>query len=402
MERRAWDALRTILPDTPEEIERWGSVIHWPDAHVSYVAAHERGRFAWIVSVTCGSCRLKRNVPIRGRQALRGKLSADDLRLPNRSYASFGYTGLCRSCHKRINKQNITYPDGTRLFHQERTKEGLSVFCGACKKRSFLRCALSETLHDKHWPCPNCGDTLGKWLHEQSGATVYWLKREEGQRNHVAFDCAKCGHPFFCKDELPERAEWWGMDEECRYKYHPQRVESPLGERVGQSPPKPGRHRPRLGSAVRIPCPFPGCKKINEFHIESTRRDGFLPLCKDKGMHTRNQIAAWVLKGGATQTQNNNVQKNESTEKQSRGGARNIKWTCERRATFLATYEDVLRKVQTADSSLPEDVRQQASLRGNKPSDVARDYAARLLCATSGDYLQRVLAQARKERASAV
>jgi hypothetical protein len=302
MERRAWDALRLVLPDTPEEIERWGSVIHWPDARVSYVAGDERGHFRWVVPITCGSCGSKRDALIYGRQTVRGKFSTDNLRAPYYEYASLGFTGLCRPCHKRINKQDITYHDGTQLFHQERTKDGLPVFCGACKKRGFLICALSETLHDKHWPCPSCGDTLGKWLHEKSGATVYWLKREEGQRNNVAFDCAKCGQSFYCKDDLPPRDEWWGMDDECRYKYNPLRVASPLGERVGQSPPKPGRHRPRLGTKVLIPCPFPDCGKINEFHIESTRRDGFLPLCQGKGKHTRNRIAAWVLSSVAQTT----------------------------------------------------------------------------------------------------
>jgi hypothetical protein len=81
-----------------------------------------------------------------------------------------------------------------------------------------------------------------------------------------------------------------------------------------------------------------------------------------------------------------------------RGGARNVKWTPDLRAQFLAIYEAVLEKVQNRDSSLPERVRHQASLRGNKPSDVARHYAAESFGAKSGDYLQRVLAQARRER----
>jgi integrase len=73
-------------------------------------------------------------------------------------------------------------------------------------------------------------------------------------------------------------------------------------------------------------------------------------------------------------------------------------WNPKRRAEFLNLYEDTLALVQRRDASLPEDVRAQAGDRGVKPSDAARDYAAHLFFVTSGEYLQKVLIQARAER----
>jgi hypothetical protein len=102
-----------------------------------------------------------------------------------------------------------------------------------------------------------------------------------------------------------------------------------------------------------------------------------------------------LLQGAAS---NGDGQKNGDAEKKQRGGARNVKWTPELRARFLANYEEVLGKIQKRDPSLPEDVLHTASLRGNKPSEIARDYAANRLSVKSGDYLQRVLAQARREK----
>jgi len=103
---------------------------------------------------------------------------------------------------------------------------------------------------------------------------------------------------------------------------------------------------------------------------------------------------------GGSAKGNGDGQKNGSAAKKSRGGAHNVKWTPELRARFLALYQSVLEKVQRADPSLPEDVRARALLRGNKPSEVARDYAAQTLGVKRNDYLEQVLIKARAERDS--
>jgi hypothetical protein len=60
----------------------------------------------------------------------------------------------------------------------------------------------------------------------------------------------------------------------------------------------------------------------------------------------------------------------------------------------------VLPKVQKLDPSLPENVRNEAGLRGNKPSEVALSYAAHLIGAKPSSYLETVLTQAKEEAES--
>jgi hypothetical protein len=92
-----------------------------------------------------------------------------------------------------------------------------------------------------------------------------------------------------------------------------------------------------------------------------------------------------------------NGQKNGGAAKKQRGGAHHVKWTPALRATYLTVYKDVLLKIRNNDPSLPAEILREASLRGNKPSDIARDYAAHLVGVESSSYLERVLVVARKE-----
>jgi hypothetical protein len=79
-------------------------------------------------------------------------------------------------------------------------------------------------------------------------------------------------------------------------------------------------------------------------------------------------------------------------------GGRTAYWTPELRKSFLELYEATLKIVKAGSSELPEGLRSKASLRGIKPSDIAREYAAKLFGVTSNEYLLRVLKQARRER----
>jgi len=82
-----------------------------------------------------------------------------------------------------------------------------------------------------------------------------------------------------------------------------------------------------------------------------------------------------------------------------RGGSKGW-WTEKLRADFLNLYERVLKQVQKRDTQLPATVLRKADLRGNRPSDVARSYAAKLFEVPDSEYLPTVLRQARKERSN--
>ncbi len=80
-----------------------------------------------------------------------------------------------------------------------------------------------------------------------------------------------------------------------------------------------------------------------------------------------------------------------------RGGSEGW-WNEERRAEFLELYDDVLKKVKAKSPNLPAHIQAKFSLRGEKPSDIACEYAAELFGITHSVYLPRVLTQAREER----
>jgi hypothetical protein len=104
--------------------------------------------------------------------------------------------------------------------------------------------------------------------------------------------------------------------------------------------------------------------------------------------------------GAPSQAQNGNRQENVGSNKGQHGGARNVKWTAQKKAEFLALYEKELPKIQRRDASLPDDVRAQLNLRDNAPHEVALDYVARLMGVEPKEYLRTVLKEARKARIS--
>lgn len=80
-----------------------------------------------------------------------------------------------------------------------------------------------------------------------------------------------------------------------------------------------------------------------------------------------------------------------------RGGSEGW-WNGERRAKFLELYEDIHKKVKAKSSDLPTNIQAKFSLRGEKPSDIACQYAAELFDIPFSDYLPHVLTEARRER----
>jgi len=95
----------------------------------------------------------------------------------------------------------------------------------------------------------------------------------------------------------------------------------------------------------------------------------------------------------------NDGQQNGSAEKKQHGGARNTVWTPDSRAELLKDYEEMYQKIKKKSDDLPDEVKDQMKLRGNKPSDLALRCAAKRLKVKCGEYLRRVvLPQARLER----
>jgi hypothetical protein len=152
-----------------------------------------------------------------------------------------------------------------------------------------------------------------------------------------------------------------------------------------------GERDPQSPNRAPVTCRVCGNKRMTTIQ----KRKGWTGICFE------HRGAASLLEIIETATLNSNGQKNGGAEKKQRGGAHNVKWTPELRARLLTIYEEILLKVRNRDSSLPKDVIHKASLRGNKPSDVALEYAALCLKVESNEYLRRnVLPEARKERVS--
>lgn len=115
------------------------------------------------------------------------------------------------------------------------------------------------------------------------------------------------------------------------------------------------------------------------------------------GQITRTQrITGHIL----TLVQNNNGHNEAevSAKKQSHGGARHIKLTADQKEEFVSRYDEVLPKIRKRDLTISSDVLARLALPGNSPSDVARDYIARLMGIESNDYLRTVITQVRKSR----
>lgn len=443
---------RAIAPPAKEVVEPWRSIVHWPELFINRVHYDSRTELETYVPVTCGRCGVKRPTRVvRGLSAY--LLSADSLS----SRKGKVFTGLCRVCinlsrdyaHKNDKAADEKLPSGSIIHWTERERSrGVPVTCGGCGKKRFM---LSPTREARTGLCIPCGrrrHTSDKQL--ASGSIVHWAERDPDNSRRTMITCGGCGlKRFACPtktglcwschrsasrvkvedEKLPSNSiiHWGernpsnrkramitcggcgvkreggipkekdrhgllvGLCEECERKARTknQNKKDGLDEKLpsgsiihwGEADPKNPNRAP-------VSCCICGKKRVTTVQ----KRKGWTGICFE------HRGAASLLAIIETATQNSNGQKNGSAEKKQRGGAHNVKWTPQLRSRFLNAYEDVLTMIQNDDSSLPERVRRQASLRGNKPSDVARSYAARLLQIDETSYLEQVLIAARRER----
>ncbi len=253
--------------------------------------------------------------------------------------------------------------------------------------------------------CPKCVEVRSRAIKlpdtflrgdevHHSGTIIHWDWRDPAKRKElILITCHFCGHDSFVrKQSILRRWEgergWRGLcstDAQlpARRTLKGIYTGNPFGAIIDFE------KAPHDHNRAWVYCPnYSTCGGLEQRRVDKYNMDTQPFYCEKCLGETRsaNLKKAWAaLKG--------------SGQKNTHGGARRVDWTPERRAAFLACYEEILQKVQKQDDSLPEGVRKQASLKGNKPCEVARDYTAQLLGVTPSDYLQRVLAVARRERA---
>lgn len=299
--------LSARVPEESQTLTPWGSTIHWPEIYFS------RGRpSGWKVFVTCGFCNVKQSVRIHDVNPDSGILNSDCLRNPAYTYKHLDYTGLCRKCLPKINRKNVQLPDGSELFLSKRTKEGLPFRCGGCQSEQTLKCDISTNIHTSHGRCPKCKHIIGSQKHQQSGATVYWLKFEDGQdTSRVAFDCAKCNGEFYVKDHCVT-PKWDGKCENCGHQRATKafKKDRPLvnSNKIEQM----GYFSRREGKQIPVECLVLNCyEKEHIFNLDTIREAEREERLLVSRKHARSEIALAYQ----AQAQNGNGQKNGSAEK---------------------------------------------------------------------------------------
>lgn len=296
-------------------------------------------------------------------------------------------------------------PEGSLINYDESESGDSGRFlslCGWCRNEGtdewqYRRVSGWSGICDRHRPLARMQSE--PWQHPVCTAWVFpspeYRHAEAGPRNRrmkVEFICLnqeKGEHRGITYLSQTKRDSWRGLCSACQSLFP---VHNKITEDVIRGGVKLGFKSP--DEQGRILVTYLTCKDTRWVSREKAAtlntippKQGICSECRNDSVRLTERLAG-------------NGQKNEDSEKKQWGGARNVKWTPELSAKYLATYEDVHTKVKANDASLPADVIHKASLRGNKPSDIARDYAADLLGVKSGDYLQRVLARARRERSN--
>jgi hypothetical protein len=138
-------------------------------------------------------------------------------------------------------------------------------------------------------------------------------------------------------------------------------------------------------------------ERINEL-IDDLMTDGMAASGIKLELEKRelSKAARTIIRRRAKQSEKD-ILKSIGLKEDARGGSEG-KWTEEERAEYLEKYETVLRQIKDKSPDLPPEILEKRKLRGEKPSDIAREYAAELLGKPVNDYLHRVLTQARRER----
>ncbi len=414
----------------------YGSTAHWLEIY------RDAGRL--VVPVTCGVCRR------------RHRLTAYHALRP-------GATGLHDGCYRLVISLDGDVPVGRygSILHPEIhdliDPRKRAVTCGWCGEDWFAYPQGPEQREAYSWLCPDCVPRNRGLTREHlfpKGTKALYNKRDAGNVYRVAIECRGCfkdtgqlkyvpqstlynyikgiigvlalvgcvhseDQVAWCRvwcrvwPRLKGLLFWDELCSDCRrarggYKF--------TGWKTAPSETKVFIPE-ELGGEALILYKECGCER------KTNRRNALLNWRKLSELcpfHKRNHRAyAEMLRARASsEAENSNRQESgnsgpviqlepqeqnrvrrKTQSKDARGGAHNVKWTPELRAQLLIRYEDLLLKIKENDQTLPQGVRDKIKLRGNKPSDIALDYAASQLNVKSSEYLRRtVLPEARRER----
>lgn len=291
------------IPEEEARLEPWDSIVHWKKTEYSRVT----GRWGWVVLETCGFCGEKHYARIFDLNPKSGVLNLDCLRSPSYEYKHLPHTGLCRVCLPKINRKNVSLPDGSELFLSRRTKEGLPIKCGACKSDQTLKCSIDTNIHNSHWHCPSCNHIIGSQKHK-SGAVIYWMKFKDGNKtSEVAFDCATCGRESYVKKHCVT-PKWDGKCEKCEHKRATRAFDEDRLLKV-KGANQMVYFSERKKKKIPVDCPVPDCKKKKHiFSIDTIREaenEGRLLVSRE---HPRSEMTLAFQ----AHAQNGNGQKNGS------------------------------------------------------------------------------------------
>ncbi len=260
--------------------------------------------------------------------------------------------------------------------------------------------------------CPKCVEVRSKaiklrdpllWRGDEvhsSGAVIHWDWRNPVRiKVWILITCHLCGHNSFVRKQSVLRSwkggrVWRGLCSPCVKLPYRRTLKGTYKNALGAT--IYFDKSPHDGNKAWVGCPNNStCGGLEQRRVDKYNIDTQPFYCSKCLSRTRssNLTEAWSLKLGSGNLQS------EQPEKGTWGGERKTYWTKERRQDLLTLYEETLKRIKEKDSGLPEEIKAKLRLRGNKPSEIALEYAAMDFKDASIEYLRRdVLTKARQER----
>jgi hypothetical protein len=376
-----------------------GTQSHKSGATILYDERHPRnpGKIRFLCPTCCPNCNRKHYVNIG---------SIDN--------PAWEWSGRCNECKLGERFKVIELPSGGTIRRDPQKSTHGWVTCPDGKEERYINLPTREEIEfGKFTGLCSCHAAARKkkltgTKQHRSGATILY-DEPDLERPHLERSAFLCANPDNDPECLVKSYAWFnqfhdptwrGLCQNCLSKQpSPRKIIEDLFLHDGPDGKSTAIHYSRREEPGRVSVTYWRCGHTVTIGREAVsaklraHRAGKRPwpsICYPCALNPEALLQSTTVNG--------NGQKNGGAVNKQRGGARNVKWPPALCARYLAIYEEVHPKVKRRDPSLPEDVLNEALLRGNKPSEVARDYAARLMGVNPGDYLQRVLAKARQEK----